>query len=309
MSDPIFSPDGKFMWSGSEWIPAHPNSSSQSADVSLQDSVVGGDVNITQNNPDDIAQAMVSALEKLGFVNQSSPSELTHEQAEEVEKMLVVAEQIKNQGTKIEPWTELQLGNAAALVNKSNISQSHFSCALDAFRKNGNKEGEAQTLNGLGFIARINGDLIEAERMQRESLVIHKEIGNNNGEELMLTNLGMLVASRGDVAEAERMYRESLGLNRFTGNKSNLSLTLNNLGDLLEKRGDFDGALRLYEESLTINKEIGNLHGMALNYLGLGDISNLQNDHTSAEQHWREHVRILREIGAQIDHKFIEKGY
>ena len=72
MADPIFSPDGKWMWTGSEWIPAPP-SSSQSANVNLNDSVIGGDVNITQNNAEDIATAMVQALERMGFSGQSSP--------------------------------------------------------------------------------------------------------------------------------------------------------------------------------------------------------------------------------------------
>lgn len=57
MVDSIFSPDGKFMWTGSEWIPSPPKegnreplpSASQSGDI--RDSVVMGDVNrqITQN--------------------------------------------------------------------------------------------------------------------------------------------------------------------------------------------------------------------------------------------------------------------
>jgi len=51
MSDPIMSPDGNFMWTGSEWIPAPP-SSSQVANVNLQDSVIGGDLNIRQNKTD-----------------------------------------------------------------------------------------------------------------------------------------------------------------------------------------------------------------------------------------------------------------
>jgi len=65
MAESILSPDGKWMWTGSEWIPAPP-SPSQSANVNLQDSVVGGDINITQNNAEDIATAMVQALERMG---------------------------------------------------------------------------------------------------------------------------------------------------------------------------------------------------------------------------------------------------
>ena len=99
MTDHIISPDGKFMWTGSEWIPAPPttttettssasvslqdsmvggdiqisqSSSSPEGKVSLQDSAIGGDINITQNNAEDIATAMVSALERLGFTPSKS---------------------------------------------------------------------------------------------------------------------------------------------------------------------------------------------------------------------------------------------
>lgn len=65
MDGPIFSPDGKWMWSGSEWIPAPPPS--KSPKINLQDSVVAGDLNLVQNDPDTIAAAMVQALDKMGF--------------------------------------------------------------------------------------------------------------------------------------------------------------------------------------------------------------------------------------------------
>ena len=48
MSDPIFSPDGQFMWTGSEWIPAPPQSI-QSANINLKDSAIGGDINVVTN--------------------------------------------------------------------------------------------------------------------------------------------------------------------------------------------------------------------------------------------------------------------
>ena len=41
MSDPLYSPDGKYMWTGNEWIPAPPTSSQN---LNMQDSVIGGDV-------------------------------------------------------------------------------------------------------------------------------------------------------------------------------------------------------------------------------------------------------------------------
>ena len=74
VTDHIISPDGEFMWTGSKWIPASTpaTETTSSAGMSLQDSAIEGSINITQNNAEDIATAMVSALERLGFTPSKS---------------------------------------------------------------------------------------------------------------------------------------------------------------------------------------------------------------------------------------------
>ena len=86
MTEYIISPDGKSMWTGSEWIPAPPNiestqpspSANQSGDVS--DSVVMGDINrqITQNVTYNInplsAEDLASAFAKANAATVTQPS-------------------------------------------------------------------------------------------------------------------------------------------------------------------------------------------------------------------------------------------
>tara|TARA_Y100000589_G_scaffold197378_1_gene186472 strand:- start:281 stop:1549 length:1269 start_codon:yes stop_codon:yes gene_type:complete len=75
MSDPVYSPDGKYMWTGNEWIPAPP---STTAGVTMQDSVIGGDViqnkTIINNDVDAVTNAVITALERLGMVNKNQTS-------------------------------------------------------------------------------------------------------------------------------------------------------------------------------------------------------------------------------------------
>jgi len=71
MEEPMFSPDGKFMWSGSEWIPAPPGTSPQQ--LHMQDSVIGGDVinNTTiHNDPSAVTEAVIAALQQMGMLGQ-----------------------------------------------------------------------------------------------------------------------------------------------------------------------------------------------------------------------------------------------
>ena len=81
MSEPVISPDGKFMWSGSEWIPAPPKGNQT---LNMQDSVVGGDVvhnTVINNDVDAVTSAVITALERLGMVNK-------HETASQIEEII-----------------------------------------------------------------------------------------------------------------------------------------------------------------------------------------------------------------------------
>ncbi len=71
MDDGVFSPDGKWMWSGSEWIPAPPGRGTQQ--LNMQDSVIGGDVghNTTiHNDPTAVTEAVITALQQMGMLGQ-----------------------------------------------------------------------------------------------------------------------------------------------------------------------------------------------------------------------------------------------
>jgi len=82
MSDTVYSPDGKFMWTGTDWIPAPPKEDSTSQAISMQDSVIGGDVvhnTVINNDVDAVTSAVIGALERLGIVNNSEKNEQIEE--------------------------------------------------------------------------------------------------------------------------------------------------------------------------------------------------------------------------------------
>ena len=76
MTDPVYSPDGKFMWTGTEWIPAPPAAEEVAAPseqaLNMQDSVIGGDVvhsTVINNDPAAVTTAVIAALQQMGMVN------------------------------------------------------------------------------------------------------------------------------------------------------------------------------------------------------------------------------------------------
>nr|MCS5583376.1 hypothetical protein [Pseudomonadales bacterium] len=74
MADPTYSPDGKFIWTGSEWIPAPPASEPEPQEphdqaLNMQDSVIGGDVvhsTVIHNDPAAVTAAVITALQQMG---------------------------------------------------------------------------------------------------------------------------------------------------------------------------------------------------------------------------------------------------
>ncbi len=77
MTEPVYSPDGKFMWTGSEWIPAPPAETGQEQaggnEISMQDSVIGGDVvhntsTVINNDAAAVTSAVLVALKEMGLV-------------------------------------------------------------------------------------------------------------------------------------------------------------------------------------------------------------------------------------------------
>ena len=148
--------------------------------INLKDSAMSGDVNITQNNAEEIATAMVKALERVGFSGQSSPTELTPSQEAEVEQVLEMSEQLAGHGIEIDPWTEITVGKAATLAGRTHFAQQHYLRALETFRKNGDRQGEASSLNGLGNIARTRGDLDQLMNRTQGSALLNLEDESKN---------------------------------------------------------------------------------------------------------------------------------
>ena len=93
MSDGTFSPDGKFMWTGSEWIPAPPKDASEQdgpplTAINMQDSVMSGDIvhnTVVNNDATAVTTAVVEALRQLGVLQQKNHSPTLDLPVEEVE--------------------------------------------------------------------------------------------------------------------------------------------------------------------------------------------------------------------------------
>jgi hypothetical protein len=174
MSDYIISPDGKFMWSGSEWIPVPPISNSQSANVSKQDS-----------------GPSTSGVGEIG-PQPSIKTDFRHSSAAK-QQMDLAREAIK-QGNFSE-WDHFEWLHRALLILIAStdardegdyIEQSKcVKISLAIYKGLGEREEVAKLLLILGNIAIKLGDQRESHRFYTEAAHTMREIGVPVSQQLL----------------------------------------------------------------------------------------------------------------------------
>jgi len=232
MSSPVLSPDGKFMWTGAEWIPAPPSSPSastssvnmedsmmsgdvnvkqQSNDISsainLKDSAMSGDIVINQNNAQEIADAVATAFNRIGFsrsLQKNNDLPIT----QEVEQIAKLAENLQNVGAQL----------------------------------------DTDTIWNLYWVARSN-DIEKAKQYSNQLIEIHTR--NNEFHQLccILADSAQVYATDGDRQMEYNLVNQALNISReynfrdlefeciisLANTDTNIGLSLNAQQELLER--------------------------------------------------------------------------
>ena len=197
------SQDGKSEWTGSEWVPVgtetqHVSGANVYTQQKIVDSVIMGNLTsqtIVQNSPEDMAKAMVLALEQIGFVGNIQTSNPSHQQMSNVKNLLKAGDKLSSRGVKIQGSTDLKLGNAARLTGRYQAAMEHYQRALDTFRAESNRSGEADALINIGYVALNQGDVPQAYSTFQDAQAMKHELGEKNGEAdviLAMANLALI---------------------------------------------------------------------------------------------------------------------
>ena len=118
----------------------------------------------------------------------------------------------------------------------------------------------ASSLDDLGSMIMVQGDIARAEPLMREALAIRRAVLPADDPQLAvgLNNLAYLLWRKGKQDEAESMYREALSIDRraLGDNHPEIPTRLLNLAVLLRDRGRPDAAEPLAREAVGIRRKI-----------------------------------------------------
>jgi tetratricopeptide (TPR) repeat protein len=127
------------------------------------------------------------------------------------------------------------------------------------FRELGEAEGLVFSLADLGFIATAQGRHEDAQRFAQESLAEAKAAGNERAIAAALHSLACTKLDADEYGEARALFEQSLALRRKLGDKRNIANSLCYLGSVALLKGDYEQATALLDESLALGRDLGNL--------------------------------------------------
>jgi len=114
-----------------------------------------------------------------------------------------------------------------------------------------------RSLQNLGVLANIEGNLAEALQQYGRARRVFREHGDHASEALVLHNMGMLHADRMEWDEASDSYSQALALFEANGNQAMIANTLANRSEVLSARGLFAEAAQHCVMALSIYTELG----------------------------------------------------
>ena len=111
-------------------------------------------------------------------------------------------------------------------------------------------EARAKALNGAAELAAIMGDPATMGLRAEEALALHVSLGDRRGEAESLQQLGYAVSEEGDQARARQLLEQSIRLSRDVGAEHLALWTTRTLAWVYTKSGDLEHARELYEDDL-----------------------------------------------------------
>lgn len=163
-------------------------------------------------------------------------------------------------------------------------------------RQHGNREGEADALNRLGYIALALGQPDTAERLQHEALEISRQLEDHQGIARCLACLGDLAATRGQWDQSRSLYQESLDAYRRSGSRRGPIAILSAFGALALREGEIAEAQRCFGEALDLAHALGDRLATAVALEGLGEVAGRNRESDRAEALLGESLAIWREL-------------
>jgi tetratricopeptide (TPR) repeat protein len=161
--------------------------------------------------------------------------------------------------------------------------------------------GKAQSVNNLAIMYRLTGETTKALEYFTEALQLSHEIGDKQAEANILNGMGNLYDGFGNKQEALSCYNQALKLSRETGSRTDEATSLHNIGSIFSALGEADKAISFFTEALPIWDEANDFYNKLATLNQIGNTYMVIREFDKALDFYFKVVEIASEKGQNKD--------
>jgi tetratricopeptide (TPR) repeat protein len=193
-------------------------------------------------------------------------------------------------------------------------ARGHLQDALRIFRAldPGDATGTATTLNDLGLLCSLEGNIRAARVYHEQALEMDRRLyppakfpKGHRALATGLNNLGAVLMRQGEYASARRSFEQSIDMfNRLYPNgDSDLGKAMNNLGNLFEVQADYERARPYLERALEMGKRLYGVEhypdghpDLASSFFNLGNLFDSLEQYDNAARYYEQALAMMRKL-------------
>jgi tetratricopeptide (TPR) repeat protein len=168
---------------------------------------------------------------------------------------------------------------------------------IDLARDIGDREKEAEALEGLGDLLLLRGDYDGARNSFEQRRQIYVDAGNDLAVAHADGEIGMIEMEQGNYDEALKRFNRMYDVSRQKGDRPDMARAVGRIGQIHAGRGEHQEALRKYVEALELFTLLGDRSRMAFFEGEIGLIAWNRMEYEAAMDHYQREEKIYRTLG------------
>jgi tetratricopeptide (TPR) repeat protein len=188
---------------------------------------------------------------------------------------------------------------------QGHLDQAHVFYGQALSRATGRPKNQARTLNNIGYIYYLKGELGEARAYVRRALQIRSEL--NHAYELGLghNTMGIILDGSGRIDEAAEHFHKALASFKSAESERGQAMVYIRLGQMSRVVNDFDRAIEYLQNAVEVFREKNDADNLilALNELGCAyrERGGAPHDFRDAEEHLERSFKLSRRFGKAFE--------
>jgi CHAT domain-containing protein len=181
--------------------------------------------------------------------------------------------------------------------------------ALQLFRKNSDRLGEARTLTKIGeMLASSLNDYKRALEYDNQALPIWRELKDRIEEGAALNEIGLCLDNLGDWQKGLDYYNQALPIRREVKDMFGEAVTLDSIGAVYSNLGDQQKGIDYFMQALPLRRLAGDMSGEAITLGNIAASSRYLGENEKALDFYGQQLKISRLIKSRDDEAYALDG-